>query len=194
MEISFYEAEEYLRILPVSTQNDREFNGAPPPIHNPSATEVKRFLGSIHDPTKISILMLKPLFFSTDEVDTCRYPYIQDAVELDFLANGLTVVMTSLRNLRMTDVYNLYKPVLRYNKEDEEEYGIWWKTEILKYLSEAPVFSYLLTGDDALKKTKMIKNKFRKMVSKDARTKVIENVGHVPETNEFWLSLQLLFL
>lgn len=141
----------------------------------------------------LTILTLKPGFYP-------RHPRsgapLQRYMEGLVTAAQLDVLSTTETTLSGVDVCGLYRDVLPPNPEDDARFGTDWKRGLLSYMTSSTVFSYLLAGDNAFHKTHYLKNYVRSLntVEGDETSKVIENVGHVPDPEDFDISLEILFL
>ena len=159
--------------------------------HNPSPDEVAALLQYV-PADKRTILTLKPGFFPTHP--RTGEP-LQRNMETEIANAGVDVLLTAETTLSALDVCELYRGVLPPNPEDDAKFGTQWKQDLVRYMSSEAVFSYVCTGSNVYRVVQAIKNAARQANSQgDEWTKIVANVGHVPDPEDFDISLQVLFL
>lgn len=141
---------------------------------------------------ELTILTLKPNFYPNHpKTDTP----LQRDMETALVAAGMDVLCTAETSLSGVDVCELYRDVLPPNLADDAEFGTTWKRDLIRYMTSSPVFSYLCQGPNAFKTVQGIKNEARRAnMGGDEWSKVVANVGHVPDPEDFAVSLKILFL
>lgn len=159
--------------------------------HNLPVDDVQDIISPVPE-SELALFTLKPGFFPNHP--KTGEP-LQKALEAEIVTSGIDVLCTSEADLTGLDVYELYRRVLLPNPEDDAKFGIGWKKDLVSYMSSGPVFSYACRGIDAFSTVQAIKNDVRRRNNKgDEWTKVVANVGHVPDREDFDISLQVLFL
>ena len=108
-----------------------------------------------------------------------------------FVSSGLNIQTSCSKKLEEADIRNLY-PILNI---PDPVYGEAWKQEVIDHLTSQPVLAYLLEGINAIEKAKIIKNHLRNVFSEPSsyRSKVVENIAHVPDAEEFSNTYRILF-
>lgn len=103
----------------------------------------------------------------------------------------LTILRSNTKQLTEEDIYNIY-PILSI---PDERYGEAWKTEVVEHMTSQPVSSYLVFGEEASLKARLIKNYFRKVLLKDSnyQSKIVKNLAHVVDDDDFLTSFKVLF-
>lgn len=139
---------------------------------------------------ELALLMLKPDYYPVHPVDNLP---LQRIIEGMLTASGLDVRCTSERELSHIEVCELYRGVMPPDDIDDGKWGVSWKRQMLTYATCNPVFSYLLEGTNAFRKAHLIKNIIRNKYAHDPTTQVIKNIGHVPDPQDFDISLEILF-
>lgn len=134
-----------------------------------------------------AIFVLKP-----DADDREVYGYdLADVIDGLLMSSGLNIVCESDRRLGSQEIRDLY-PIL--NKPDPI-FGEEWKQTLIDHVSSGNVHSLLVEGKDANKKAKIIKNHLRKSLCDQTTEvgKVIKNIAHVPDEEDFSISKKILF-
>lgn len=117
------------------------------------------------------------------------YPLI-DLLRGLFDSTKLKVAFEAEGKLTEEGVRKIYKIL-----SQSSEYGERWKTDVISHMCSRPVLWFLLCGDDAQKKAKLIKNFLRSNLTnrESERGKVVENIAHVVDHDDFRDSIDVLF-
>lgn len=107
-----------------------------------------------------------------------------------FTSINLEIILQSERLLTEESVRRLYRIL-----NQPSEYGEDWKREVAEHMCSRPVVSFLLYGKDAESKVKLIKDYLRlKLTDRNIeREKIVENVAHVADLEDFRESVKILF-
>lgn len=134
-----------------------------------------------------AIFVLKPDAYN---YKICGYN-LADVIEGLLTSSGLNIVGESDRRLGSQEIKDLY-PIL--NKPDPI-FGEGWKQKLIDHVSSGDVHSLLVEGKDANKKAKIIKNYLRQTLCDQTTEvgKVIKNIAHVPDEEDFSVSKEILF-
>jgi|GEM_PF-1190886 len=156
--------------------------------HNPEADYVLNIMSELEqDP---AIFMIKPDFFP----EYNGMP-LQQYIEGMLTSVQLDVLCTSQRTLSPEQVYELYETVLKPHPENDAKYGTEWKSEVVDYISGGEVHAYLLAGEDAENRARIVKNHLRNVIGDSSvASRIVRNVGHVCDKEDFEVTLQHLFL
>ena len=102
----------------------------------------------------------------------------------------LRIAFETEKRLTEEGVRKLYKIL-----NQPSEYGERWKTDVISHMCSGPVFWFLLYGDNAQDKAKLIKDFLRAGFTdrKTERGKIIENIAHVVDLNDFKDSIDVLY-
>ncbi|MBN1618653.1 hypothetical protein JW887_04935 [Candidatus Dojkabacteria bacterium] len=134
-----------------------------------------------------AILMVKPCGVTT----LIGGHSVQELILGMITSAQLEIVMCSQRRLNEHDVRGIY----RILNIPDPVYGEAWKYEVISHLTSSDVFSYLVLGDDAVRKTRLIKNHVRQALADPSsyHSKVVENMAHVVDSEDFETSFNILF-
>lgn len=159
--------------------------------HNLSPRDVLGLISAV-PVDELTILTLKPGFYPNHPTTGAPLQYSMEAA---MAAANIDVLCTAETGLSGVDVCELYRDVLPPNPADDAKYGTGWKRDLVRYMTSSPVFSYVCRGNNAYKTVRGIKDKARRAnMNGDEWSKVVANVGHVPDPEDFVISLGVLFL
>lgn len=117
------------------------------------------------------------------------YPLI-DLIRGLFDSAKLKIAFEAEKKLTEEGVRKIYKIL-----DQPSEYGESWKNAVVNHMCSRPVYWFLLCGDDAQKKAKLIKDFLRSSLTnrENERGKIVENIVHVVDQNDFRDSIDVLF-
>lgn len=135
-----------------------------------------------------AIFMIKP---DAKEISIGRYKLPEIILGL-LESTGLKIINESEKKLTESEIRKLY-PILEIH---DPVYGEQWKNNLIEHLSSEPICSLLVEGEDANNKAKIIKNYLRRnLCDQSTETgKIIKNVAHVPDNEDFEISERILFI
>lgn len=131
-----------------------------------------------------AIVILKPDF-----------PTIEKDIFLDYCtSNNLNILSAKKMTLKIDHIFSVYYDLFKKNDQDKE-FGVSWKTQVINYLTSGKSEIYFIKGDQAyslLKQYKLnIRSKYNKITkpsqkisSKIFTEKVVKNLIHVTDTDE----------
>jgi hypothetical protein len=75
------------------------------------------------------------------------------------------------------------------------EFGEGWKIAVINHLTQSPLKTHLVRGDNAFKKATIVKSELRSKLTTGTtqKSRVVENVAHVPDPEDFEISYSILF-
>lgn len=117
------------------------------------------------------------------------HPLLQIIIGL-IEASGLNIKEEVDKRLDETQIRLIY-PVLN----QPSEYGEQWKYDVIEALQAAPLRALIVEGEAAESKAKIIRNNLRETLTDRTteRGKVIENIAHVSDRDDYDTTYQVLF-
>ncbi len=135
------------------------------------------------------LIVLKPDF--TQRIsDRLGHKFI-DLIKGIIISAQLEVIFTTETNLASDDIKTLYATIFFQDSDYGDDKS--FRAKVLAYMQSAPVYAFLVRGDQALAKLQLIKRTYRKLVGLETGTDFIRNIVHVPDEDELDTAISVLF-
>ncbi len=144
--------------------------------------------GESADINKQTIMLMKPSGINKI-IGGFTLPHLVEAM---LVSAGLSIREKRRKQLTEQEVRRIY-PILNMS---DPVYGDTWKALVIEHLTSEPVLSYLIEGDLAVVKAKIIKNHVRRALLNPLEGwygRIVENFAHVSDEEDFDDTYQVFF-
>lgn len=136
---------------------------------------------------RIGTMFIKPGYFPNDPPGT---PF-QKNIESLIASFQIEILDTEELILTIEQIERIYHKM--FNQQNPSPILIQIKKDLVDYLSKAPIFCYLLHGEEVRKKTEIIKKGIRYQYGFMKGSTNVKNILHTPENDDVMLDVSILF-